>query len=114
RLLKQDSKEVESMAALLATTRLLVVPMNPLWLDERLSVQQGVFLCPVAVNKPFMQNLGVTPSEDGTGNVVKLKLRCDPRFLKDALRHLHEMNINRTSLFPGVDGLAQSLGNAIA
>jgi len=113
-LLEKDSKSLLSMAELLATKLPIAVPINPLFLDERLAVQQGVFLCPLALDRPFMDNLGVKPSLSGAGDVMKVELQCKPQFIRDALRHLHDMNINRTSLFPGIDGLALSLGNAVA
>ena len=113
-LLKKDSKHRESTEALLATKKPLAVPMNPFFFDERLAVQQGVFLCPLALDRPFMENLGAKPHLDGTGHIMKVELQCKPPFIRDALRHLHEMNINRTTLFPGIDGLAQSMSNAVA
>ena len=37
-----------------------VVEVVPGKFSERLSLQQGVFLCPADVNKPFMENLSAT------------------------------------------------------
>ena len=35
----------------------LVYPINPYHLNERLNVQQGIFLCPGNINRPFEDNL---------------------------------------------------------
>jgi len=34
--------------------------------------------------------------------------------LKECLKELYRMNLTRATLYPGLDGLAQSLENAIA
>ncbi len=92
-------------------------------LNERSAIQRGVFLCAGNVTKPFVENL-----EENLGgnleknlkrisaknlvknpeeNLVKLEISHDLRL--EALRRLHAMNINRASLFPGLEGFAQSL-----
>ncbi len=82
----------------------VVVPYEPHKLTERLSVQQGAFLMPRDVEKSFMDNLtAVGKLSDG---VVKLTIaaRERPRILDE----LRKMNITRASLFPGLEGYAQS------
>jgi hypothetical protein len=106
-----------------------VFEVQPFKLNERLAVQQGVFLCPLSVNIPFMDSLAATfnlpPSVfadakiegfDPLGHikkmlkevaVVKLLLPC--AIHHDILQDLWNMNVNAATLFPGLDGLARSL-----
>jgi hypothetical protein len=84
----------------------LVVPVEPFRQHERLTTQQGVFTCPGDMDRSFMENLA------GFGVPI------DPRLVQitipgaaraHALQELNQVNINRATLFPGIDGLAQSL-----
>ena len=86
----------------------LACPLSPFRQNERLRTQRGTFLVPGEVASSFMDNLLELPGHDQPQNLVKLVL---PRALRAAaLEHLYSMNISRTSLFPGLDGYAQSLG----
>ena len=60
------------------------------------------------MNAPFMKNLEGLPGHSDKDHVVQLIIPLDQR--REALRALFQMNINRTSLFPGLDGYARSLG----
>lgn len=84
------------------------LPVNPFRLNERLRIQKGLFLAPTNVNASFMENISCLPGHDDRTNVVKLILPQGIR--REALERLYYMNISRTTLFPGLDGFAQSLG----
>jgi hypothetical protein len=81
-----------------------VVPYEPKTLSERLSVQQGAFIVPVNVDASFMQNLAALG--DLRNVVIKFVVPVGVR--PRALQQLRLMNITRASLFPGLDGFAQS------
>jgi hypothetical protein len=84
---------------------LCVAPIQPFRMNERLTIQQGLFLCPAQVSMSFEENLQAMGTQ-GTG-IEKLVF---PAMLReDILAELNKMNINRASLFPGIDGFAQSL-----
>lgn len=83
-------------------------PLNPFRLNERLRIQKGVFLAPGDVAITFQENLSAMSGYDNANNWLKLILPSAQRSY--ALRQLFEMNISRTSLFPGLDGYATSLG----
>ncbi len=88
----------------------LVGAVNPYRLNERLVIQQGVFLCHGDVSKPFEDNLEVLLSKDAPRwNVFKFKIIVSTEERKRILRHLHRMNMNRATLFPGLDGFSRSL-----
>jgi len=91
--------------------RVFVYPVNPHRLNERLIIQQGLFLCPGNISQPFEENLkGLKGSRD-KHNVRKF---CFPRAtLDDALTGLQSMNMNSASLFPGFDGYAKSLNTRL-
>lgn len=83
-------------------------PLNPFRLNERLRIQKGAFLVPADITGPFADNLRAMPGHDDAGNVIQIVI---PIALREvAVRQLFNMNISRTSLFPGLDGFAQSLG----
>lgn len=90
-----------------STCVLSVRAVNPYRPNRRLTIQQGIFLCPVDVARPFMKNLrGVTDYK----NIVKrLLLPAGREFREQALSALYQMNITRASLFPGLDGFARML-----
>jgi hypothetical protein len=85
---------------------LCVAPIQPFRMNERLTIQQGLFLCPAQIMTPFEANLSAMGLTDSQFKrfVFNAALRGD------ILSELNQMNINRASLFPGIDGFAQSLG----
>lgn len=85
-----------------------VYVLNPSRLNERLVLQQGVFLCPGNPTKTFVENVEGSLSEPySEGKIIRY---CIPYKLRyEILKKLNRMNINRASLFPGLDGFAKSL-----
>ena len=82
-----------------------VYTVNPLLLNRRLSIQQGVFTAVGDVTKSFAANLA---KYKGTReNLVKVVI--DRNIGREMLSELHRMGINRSSLLPGLDGFAWSL-----
>jgi len=86
----------------------VTAPISPFRLTERLRIQKGIFMAPGDLSVGFIDNLTALSRHDSDENVIQIIL---PRKLRTvALEKLHYMNISRTSLFPGLDGYAQSLG----
>ncbi len=86
----------------------LILAVEPFRMNERLTAQQGCFLCPGDVRRSFEENLlDSCEPEEMRKNVQKLVIHSEVR--EDALYDLYSMNVNRASLFPGIDGFAQSL-----
>lgn len=93
----------------------VVCPMNPFSLNERLSIQQGVFLCPGNVLKPFEDNLfGLLSQYTLKDKLKKLIFIENKRFRKEIFQHLHRMNINPATLYPGLQGFAMSMKSLLA
>jgi hypothetical protein len=87
-------------------SQLCVAPIQPFRMNERLTIQQGLFLCPAQISSTFEQSLSAM-SLTGT-RFEKYDFSASLR--GDILSERNKMNINRASLFAGIDGFAQSLG----
>lgn len=79
---------------------------NPVQVHRRLHLQQGVFLCPGNIRKSFEDNLS-NLYEQPTGDICKVIFKPDD--LSVAFKKYYRMNLTRESLFPGLDGFAQSM-----
>ncbi len=91
-----------------------VFPINPYRLNERLVLQQGLFLCPGDVSVSFEANLEALADDkngkkDFSGNLIKFTIKNDSGLRKQIMQRLQRMNLNRATLFPGLDGFSQSL-----
>jgi len=87
-----------------------LLTVNPFRLNERLAYQRGVFLCPGNVSVSLIENLSNYKSEDLRENIIKyiISTGIKNKNTIEALEILDLMNISRTTLFPGLDGFAQS------
>ncbi len=86
---------------------LLACPVNPFRLNERLTLQRGIFMCPGDVSQDFETNLCALEGHDERENVVKLVIPKAQREV--AVKDLYKLSVIRTNLFPGLDGFAGSL-----
>lgn len=94
-------------------TKPWVLPVEPRKKNERLLAQQGLFLLPISQESTFEANLSA--ALDGQPNnaydlryVFRVDISGSAR--REALQDLRRMNITRATLFPGLDGFAQSIG----
>jgi len=92
---------------------MLVTPVRPFRMNERLTVQQGLFLC---ANNPLLSFRRCTAALLVHGSRRHLasnewlhKFIVAPEARLDVLRVLDKMNINAATLFPGLDGFCRSL-----
>jgi len=94
----------------------LVYSLDPARLNERLTVQQGLFLAPTDIGSPFEDNIEAICESDSNAKDYIWKITIDDNISLrcEILRHLHRMNINRASLFPGLSGFAESLATYVA
>ena len=113
--IEANDKDPEATKTLLAGDRQLVVPLNPFGVDERLAVQQGLFLVPLDLTVSYMDNLhGMGADAGRQEHLRKITIAWqEGSLLRETLVELQRMNINRRSLFPGLDGLAKGLENWI-
>ena len=122
---RYTSAAEEAVSAQEGPTYLL--PVEPFRVNERLSIQQGLFLMGCDVGRPFVDNLAgsldlepgmVKQTLDVPAGEVNLISARDFALIKivlphevqyDALRDLRSMNITAATLFPGLDGFSRSL-----
>ena len=112
RAFRTDSKlRVPDASRTLLTTKVRsVAPLVPYYLNERLSGQQGVLLVPLDLVVSLMENLrAVAWPAELRKYVLKLEIPVVRGVLDQMLVSLHRLNVHRLSLFPGIDGLAQSV-----
>lgn len=83
-----------------------IYPFNPFKLNQRISVQQGGFLCPGDINVRFYENLQAMDDWEDDNNVFEIHLTGN--CLVKGLEALTRMNITRESIYPGLDGFASS------
>lgn len=101
-----DEKREAAFGKLLPNNKKeLIIPINPFRLNERLTLQKGVFMCLGNVKKSFEDNLR---SLKGYETKVK-KLIIPKKLRKTAIKQLYNIPVTRATLFPGLDGFAQSL-----
>jgi hypothetical protein len=106
---RENEDEPYGFASLfLEPTASCAVPVNPFRLNERLRIQKGVFIAPGELTVGFMENLQALPDWESEQNLLKIVIPASMR--REAIERLFYMNISRTSLFPGLDGFAQTLG----
>jgi hypothetical protein len=91
----------------------LVAPVRPVRMNERLTVQRGLFLCANRLDFDFEAIMKKMLSDAYARGDAKLdwlhKLEIEPSARLDLLTELRRMNITYGSLFPGLDGFARSL-----
>lgn len=85
----------------------LVIPLVPQTLNERQIIQQGLFLFGSHKKFTFEGNLRAYKDKGLKEHFFKFVL--DKKIRKEALHELRLMNITPATLFPGLDGLAQSI-----
>ena len=82
-----------------------VYPDNPIRLNERLAVQQGLFLTPGDVTTTFEKNVRAVPNHKECFVRVDIDRSCH----LEIMRKLHQAGVNAATLFPGLGGFALSL-----
>src|SRR5208283_384617 len=91
----------------------LVAPVQPYRMNERLTVQQGLFLCPNKILLGFsrcLRNLLLHAKKRNMPSAEWLhKFEVAPGARLDVLGALNNMNINSATLYPGLDGFSRSL-----
>jgi hypothetical protein len=90
-----------------------VCPMNPYKHNTRLTIQQGLFLCPGDITRSFAENLeSHFPSQKGLDEHLRV-FRIENRARSELMQMLYRMNVGEASLFPGLDGFAKSFRDVL-
>lgn len=80
---------------------------EPFILSRRLVAQQGTFVVAKALNKPIDEIISRQKNRENI--LVKFLLPVD-KVRSEGMKALYRMNITQATLFPGLDGLARSMG----
>jgi len=92
----------------------IILRITPLFLHDRLSVQQGCFLMSGSPKMLFMDNLIQFAGREDLGKYLyKYKIPYGDKIRQEFLGDLFRMNISRASLFPGLDGFATSFRTSV-
>jgi hypothetical protein len=124
-----ESRQVAQNYILTDGGELGILCVEPFRLNERMAVQQGVFLLQRSLRTTFLDNLlpSIGYSREWARNAVgttipELPPLDDVHLVKvilhnaqysEGLLDLARMNVTSASLFPGLDGLARSLKGAL-
>lgn len=86
-------------------------PYDPLEKNQRLRIQQGLFLVPSLINVTFDKILEEYGIENGEldGEVVATKLIFEKKNLEYWWAKLIQMNITHETIYPGLEGFCKSL-----
>jgi len=82
---------------------------SPSWSSERSFQQQGLFLVPNTLKKPFSSLLG----NYGEDNGRLLEIVIPKEYRIDFIRKLIDMNITSSTLFPSLEGYSRSIKNLL-
>lgn len=93
------------------TPRRGVYVVNPFRLSERATIQQSAHVMPGDISLSFENNLNAHGKE--FDNLTQIEIESNPKVRKEFLVNLHRMNINRATLFPGIQGLAESMNTRL-
>jgi len=104
-------KQKKVVKGLIENPRPLVCGVNPRRLNERLAIQQGLFIFPGDVNQPFERNINHAKAE---GRLKKIIIEIGSKERREFILNLRRMNIDEASLFPGLEGFAESLHTRVA
>jgi hypothetical protein len=103
--------KVELLNELLGRDKPMIVRIDPVETNERISAQQGLFLWKSLEETPFFDEILMTmmihPEIPSRPVVRKLEVGREQR--AKFLRRLQKNKIDRASLFPGLDGFCSSL-----
>jgi hypothetical protein len=88
----------------------VIVPVNPVRMNYRMTAQQGHFLCNLSHGESFDVSLFRMLRNSATRKPPVRKLIVEQENRIAMLKELRRMNIHSASLFPGLDGFARSLG----
>ena len=94
----------------------LIYPMTSFYMNKRLTVQRGTFLCQADIAIPWYKNLDEMIGSLDINPLYQIIIQWGNKTEErnKIINMLFEMNINQATLFPDLDGLAMSLRTKLA
>jgi hypothetical protein len=106
-LMASDLEEHVTLELFAPDRPLAVWPINPFRMNERLTLQKGIFLAPGRPAQTFVENLLALRGHDDPSNVARFIVPHSE--LASVGKDLYDANVTEATLFPGLDGFARSL-----
>ena len=78
-------------------------------MNQRLTAQQGLFLCPGDISKQFMDNLVKRGTKENPKRIIRIPIELSAK--SEFIQELRRMNITSATLFPDLSGFAESLND---
>ncbi|MCB1190230.1 MAG: FRG domain-containing protein [Leptospiraceae bacterium] len=104
--IKQIQNDSEFIRFIYSDSR-VVIPIEPKLMNERLTIQQGIFLIASGKKLSFEKNIMEYVEYESHSHIKKIIVPKSEGV--PCLTELNRMNINAATLFPGLDGFARSL-----
>ena len=110
-----DKRKDEDFVSLFQSSnhKSFIYTANPFHLNCRLKVQQGLFICQTNIACGFLNALGHLGGSKKKENIFSIVLPFEIAERTEFFDSLRRMNVSSASLYPGLDGYAQSLGERI-
>lgn len=110
---KENDKDTTVDSYLLEKDTNIIVPIAPFRLNDRLAIQQGIFMISLSKSIHFdrIYNGMALRHQD---SFYKLNIKCTRSLIQNALIHLQRINITTATLFPGIDGFCRGIENELA
>jgi hypothetical protein len=105
-ILQKDTYR-EMQEEVFSNKKRFVTVFEPEYGNQRLVIQQGLFLVPSQADVPFEQMLADYPQF--ADDDICIKYIFAPKLRFQGLERLNRMNITAATLFPGIDGFCRSL-----
>ena len=83
-----------------------IIKLNSFKQNQRQIIQQGTFLFPTNIEKPFEDNMNKYLRK----NKIK-KIELPYSIKSEVIKKLYRMNISYTTLYPGIEGFSRSLNH---
>jgi hypothetical protein len=100
---------------LLENPKPLVFAINPFRMNQRLTIQQGVFLLTGDTGKPFLENLCSDMYGDSPDlHIRRVRLPVTTKQRCSIIKEFYRTNMSNVTLFPGLDGFAKSMKERLA
>jgi hypothetical protein len=121
RVLLSDPTDLsnEGLCYLMDHPEEFIYAVNPYYMNQRLTIQQGVLLCSGDVDKTWSEDLKGMLEKNGeeSGDTPLLAgfiIENRTSVIIDFLKRLCDMNITEATLFPDIGGFAESMRTKIA
>ncbi|TGK94057.1 FRG domain-containing protein [Leptospira bourretii] len=84
-----------------------ILPLEPNFFNQRIFVQQGLFLIQGSIDISFQENLEIYDKSELAENILKINI--NRKLISNIILNLAKMGITPYSIYPGIDGFLKDL-----